>query len=140
MIPLTSYYDLPDLIFIITLINHQCQTQQYNSNCTSRTNWLYLARLPWTVFEPVLFDTFQSIKANFIATFEEEPLKVYFWEQSDIPSPASMYWTDSARKLEVRTLTNLCFYNADLSTGDFISGFLRVATWRNPVIVMDITV
>jgi len=32
------------------------------------------------------------------ATFEEEPLEAYFWEQSTVPSPWNTYWTDAARE------------------------------------------
>jgi hypothetical protein len=46
-----------------------------------------LAGTPWLVFEPEPWNAFESIKAIHAATIEAEPLEVYFWEQSTVPSP-----------------------------------------------------
>jgi len=71
---------------------------QYNSNCTSRTIWFDLAATPFLVFEPEPLNAFESVEVVFAATVEVEPLEVYFWEQSDCPSPWNLYWTDAARE------------------------------------------
>jgi hypothetical protein len=87
MIVLATYSYLPDLISISTRIAPHMLMHQYDSNCTSRTNLFDHAGTPCHVFEPEPLNAFESIKAILAATFEEEPLEVYFWEQSDIPSP-----------------------------------------------------
>jgi len=71
---------------------------QYDSNCTSRTNWFDLASTSCLVFEPEPLNAFDSIEAILAATFEEEPLEAYFWEQSTVPSPWNNYGTDTARE------------------------------------------
>jgi hypothetical protein len=71
---------------------------QYDSNCTSRTNWFDLAGIPCLVFEPEPLNAFESIEAILTASFEEEPLEAYFWEQSAVPSPWNTYWTEAARE------------------------------------------
>ena len=93
----TKYYDLPDLISVSTLTDHHIRMHQYDSECTSRTNWFDLAGTPWLVFEPEQLNAFESIEAILTAFFEEEPIEVYFWEQSPVPSPWNTYWTDAAR-------------------------------------------
>jgi len=72
--------------------------EKYESNCTSRTNWFDLAGTPCLVFEPEPLNAFDSIEAIVAATFDEEPLEAYFWEQSTVPSPRNTYWTDAARE------------------------------------------
>jgi len=73
-IALTSYTDLPDLISISTHTDHHPGMLRYDSNCTSRTNWFYLASTPCLVFEPELLNAFRSIEAILTAMFEEESL------------------------------------------------------------------
>jgi hypothetical protein len=70
----------------------------YDSNYTSQTNWFDLARTPCFVFEPEPLNTFEGIEAVVAATFEEEPLEPYFWDQSTVPSPWNTYCTDAARE------------------------------------------
>jgi len=48
---------------------------QYNSKCTSRTNWFDLAGIPCLVFEPESLNAFESIEEILAASFEEEPLE-----------------------------------------------------------------
>jgi len=50
------------------------------------------------VFVPEPLNAFESIETILTATFEEEPLKAYFWEPSDLPSPWNLYWTEVARE------------------------------------------
>jgi len=71
---------------------------KYDSNCISRTNWFDLAGTPCLVFEPHPLNAFNSIEAILAATFEEEPLEAYCWEQSTVPCPWNTYWTDAARE------------------------------------------
>jgi hypothetical protein len=61
-------------------------------------NWFNLARTLCLIFEPEVLNAFDSIEAILTATFEKEPLEAYFWEQSDVPSPWNLYWTDAARE------------------------------------------
>jgi hypothetical protein len=98
MIALTSYSDLPDLISVNTHTDHHILMQKYDSNCTSRTNWFDLAGTPSIVFEPEPLNAFESIEAILAASFEEDPLEAYFWEQSTVPSPWNTDWTDAARE------------------------------------------
>jgi hypothetical protein len=72
--------------------------QKYDSNCTSLTNLFDLSGIPCMVFEPKPFNAFNRLKVILAATFEEGPLKAYFWEQSTAPSPWNTYWTDEARE------------------------------------------
>ena len=71
---------------------------QYDSYCTSRTNWLDLARTPCLDFEPEPWNALESIEAILTAFFEEEPLESYFSEQSSVPSPWNTYWTEAAKE------------------------------------------
>lgn len=43
-------------------------------------------------------NTFESIEAILTPTFKEEPLKAYFWEQSDVPSLWDTNSTEGARE------------------------------------------
>jgi len=72
--------------------------QKYDSKCTSRINWFDLVGIPCLVFEPEPLNAFESIEAILTATFEEEPLEAYFWEQLTVPSPWNIFWTDTARE------------------------------------------
>jgi len=72
--------------------------QKYDSNCTSRKNWFDLAGTSCLVVERERLNAFESIKAILAATFEEEPLEAYCWEQSTVPSPWNTYLTDAARE------------------------------------------
>jgi len=78
-------------------INHHIRMQKYDRNCTFRTNWVHLAGNPCLVLEPEPLNSCDSIEAILAATFEEEPLKDYFWEQSTVPSPWNLYWIEAAR-------------------------------------------
>jgi len=70
----------------------------YDSNCTSRTNWVDLAGIPCLVFETESLNAFESIEAIPGASFVEESLNGYFCEQSTVPSPWNTYWTDAAKE------------------------------------------
>ena len=94
----TIYDDLSDLISASTLTDHHIRMYSYDSNCTSRTNWLDLAGIPCLVFEPESLNAFESIEVILTASFTEEPREADFWEQSAVPSPWNTYWTDAAKE------------------------------------------
>jgi hypothetical protein len=93
-----NYDDLPDLVSVSKLTYHNIRMHRYDSNCTSQMNWFDLAGTTCLVFEPEPLNAIESIKAILAATFEEEPVEAYFWEQSAVPSPWNTYWTDAARE------------------------------------------
>jgi hypothetical protein len=70
--------------------------QRYDSDCTSRTNWSYLAGISCVVFQPAPLNAIESIEAVLAATIKEELLEAYLFEQSNIPSPWNMYWSSAA--------------------------------------------
>jgi hypothetical protein len=61
------------------------------------TMWFDLAGTPCLVVEPEPLNGFESIEAILEASFKEEFLEANFWEQSTVPSPWNLYWTDAAR-------------------------------------------
>jgi len=93
-----SSYTLPDLSYVNTFIDHLIQMQKYNSNCSSWMSWFDLAKTPCLVFEPEPLNDFQSIENIIAASFKDDPLEVYFWAQSTVPSPWNVYCTDTARE------------------------------------------
>jgi len=95
---LTSFSNLLDVISLNTRIVHHIRMQKYDSNCTSRSNWFHHAGIFCLVLEPTPLNTFESIEVLPAATFKEEPLKAYFWEQSTVLSPCKNYWTEAARE------------------------------------------
>jgi hypothetical protein len=68
---------------------------EYDSQCTSRTNWFHEAGTHCTNSEPGPGNTFVCIEGLMNSEIEE-PLPAYFWEQSDTPSPWNLYWTEAA--------------------------------------------
>jgi hypothetical protein len=60
--------------------------------------WFDLAGKPCLVFETEHLNVYESIQAILLASFEEESLDAYFWEQSAVPSFWNTYWTDTARE------------------------------------------
>ena len=61
-------------------------------------DWFDLAGTSCLVFEPEPSNPLKSIEAILAASFEEEPLEAYFWEQPTVPSLWNTYWTDAARE------------------------------------------
>jgi hypothetical protein len=94
----TNNDDLLDLISVCTLLDHHIRMYQYHSNCTPQRNCFDLAAIPCLVFEPELLSAFESIEAILGASFEEEPLEVYFWERSTVHSPWNTYWSEAAQE------------------------------------------
>jgi hypothetical protein len=70
--------------------------QKYDSNCTSRTNWFDLAGIPCILSEPEPLNAFESIGELLTVEVDDIYLPAYFWEQSDVPSPWNLYWTEAA--------------------------------------------
>jgi len=97
-IEFTSYADLPDLISVSARIDPHSQMDHIDTKGTYRMNWFDFARTPCLVLEPEPLNTFERINTVLAVTFEEEPLEEYFWEQSDVPFPWNMYWTDASRE------------------------------------------
>jgi len=140
MIRLMSYLDLPQLMLVTIQIDQHIGQQQCSRNCTLWTNWFDQAGTTHLDFEPDLLNALGSIIANLIATILKALSEAYFWEQSDIPSTCDIYWTDAAREGKGLDINDPMLNNTALSAEDSISGYLQIATWRNPVIVKDITV
>jgi hypothetical protein len=78
MIALISAESLPDVISDITPIDHHTWMLEYDSQCTSRTNWFHLAGVHCTISEPEPLKACQSIEGLLDAEIEE-PLPAYFW-------------------------------------------------------------
>ena len=95
-IALMSYDDLPDLISINTHIDPHIQMQKYDSDCTSQTNWFNLAGTCSSLSEPEHLNAFESIEELLNTEVDDLTLPAYFWEQSDVPSPWNIYWTEAA--------------------------------------------
>jgi len=91
-----SRYSLPDLFSISTHISHHHQIQSYDRKGISRTNWFDLAGTTCLDFGPKPLNAVERIKAVLNATLDEEPLEIYFSEQSNIRWPCNCYATDSA--------------------------------------------
>lgn len=53
---------------------------QYDSHCTSGTNWVDLTRTCCLVFEPEPFNLFDSFDTILKASFKEEPVGAHFVE------------------------------------------------------------
>ena len=81
-----------------TQINNQSWIQHYNTNCIPRPNSDDLTDMPCNYFEPEPLNSFSNIDVFLEATFEEEPLEAYFWQQSTLPSLWNLYGTDVARE------------------------------------------
>jgi len=95
-IALTSFHDLPDLISTNTHTDPDSWMREYDSNCTSRTNWFHLARTHCSLSEPEHRDAFDSIEGLLNTQVDDLILPAYFWEQSEVPSPRDIYWTEAA--------------------------------------------
>jgi len=94
-IALTSYHDLPDLISVSTHSDPHSRMWEYNRDCTSRTNWFDFAGTHCSLSEPEPFNAFGSIEGLLNTEEDGLILPTYFWEQSDIPSPWNIYWTEA---------------------------------------------
>jgi hypothetical protein len=70
--------------------------RRYDSNCTSRTNWFDLAGTHCALSEPEPLNAFESIEGLLNTEVDDICLPAYFWEQSDVPSPWNIYWTEAA--------------------------------------------
>jgi hypothetical protein len=97
MMASTNCDDSPDLISVCTPIDNYIRRHQYDSKCTSRKNWFDLAGIPYLVFEHEPLNALQSIEAILAESSRLDPLEADFWEQSMVPSPWNIYWTDAAR-------------------------------------------
>lgn len=84
------------MISVNTHLNPQIRMQKYNSHCISRRNWFDLARAHCSFSEPQPLNPFESIKRCLTGEVDDLPLPAYCWEQSVIPSPWKIRWTEAA--------------------------------------------
>jgi len=70
--------------------------QQYDSNCTSRTNWFDLAGTHCSLSEHEPYNAFQSMGELLNTEVDDVTLPAYFGEQSDVSSPWNTDWTAAA--------------------------------------------
>jgi len=96
MIASTSADSLQDLISDIITIDHHIWMQNYDSNCTSRTNWFDLAGIHCTLSEPEPLNAFESMEGELKIEVDDICLPTYFWAQSDTPYPWNLHWTEAA--------------------------------------------
>jgi hypothetical protein len=96
MIASISADSLPDLISETTPTDHHIPMREYDSNCTSRTNWFDFAGTHCTLSKPEPLNTFKSIEGLLYTEVDDICLPAYFWEQSDTPFPWNLYWTEAA--------------------------------------------
>jgi len=94
-IALTSYHDLPDLISISTHTCPRIRMQNYDSNCTSRTNLFDLAVTYGLLSEPEPLNAIESLEGLLNTEVDDLTSPAYFWEQSDVPSHWNTYWTEA---------------------------------------------
>jgi hypothetical protein len=62
--------------------------------------------------EPESFNAFKSIEELLSTDVEDIYLPAYFWEQSDLPSPWNIYWTEAAAYREGLEINNPVFGNS----------------------------
>jgi hypothetical protein len=86
--------------------------REYDSNCTSRTNWFDLARTHCTLSGPEPLNGFESIEGLLNTEVDDISLSGYFWEQSDTPYPWNIYWTEAARYGGGLEIDDLVFGNS----------------------------
>jgi len=98
MIDLISSDALPDLISVSVYIEHHFRMPTCNRNCTSRKNTFHHARTTWLVFELEPLNAFDNIEPMIALSFEEDPLEVYWWEQSTLPSVWNLYGPEESRE------------------------------------------
>jgi hypothetical protein len=85
---------------------------EYDSQCTTRTNWFHFAGTHCTLSEPEPLNGFESIKGLLNTELDNVYLPAYFWEQSDTPSPWNLYWTEAAAYGGGLTIDNPVFGNS----------------------------
>jgi len=95
-IAFTSFHDLPDLISENLFIDAHIRMREYDSNCTSRTNWFDLDGTHRSLSEPEPLNAFESIGGLLNTVVDDLILPAYFWEQSEVPSPWNIYLTEAA--------------------------------------------
>jgi len=96
MIALTSYHDLTDSISVNTHIDPHIEMREYDSNCTSRMDSVDHAGTHHILSEPEPLNSFESIEGLSNTEVDNLMLTAYCWEQSDVPVPWNLYWTDAA--------------------------------------------
>jgi len=95
-IALPRNHDSPDLISISTLIDFHIPMQEYDSNCTSGTSWIYLAGSHCSLPEPEPVHASESLEGSLNTDVDHLILPAYIWEQSDVPSVWNNDWAEAA--------------------------------------------
>jgi len=111
---------------------------KYDSNRTSLTNWFHFAGTHCHDVEYEPLNAVERVEEILAATFKEETLGVYFWEQFIIPTRCIWYWTNQPEKTEVWTLTILWLDRTGQDIWDHICGFPVIM--ENPAAVKFIFV
>jgi len=70
--------------------------RDYDSHCTSRTNWFDLAGTHCSLSNPEPWNSFECIEGLLNTDVIDLTLPPYLWEQSGVPSPWNLYWTEAA--------------------------------------------
>jgi hypothetical protein len=68
---------------------------EYDSYCTSQTNWFDLAGTRCSLSEPEPVNAFENIEGLLNTEVDDPILPAHFSEQSDVPSPWNVYWTEA---------------------------------------------
>jgi len=70
----------------------------YDNNCTSQITWIDFAGTACLVFEPIPFNTFNTIEGKIATRFKGQTLEAYLLELSTVPSPWNFYWNNMAKE------------------------------------------
>ena len=95
-IVLTTFHKLQHWISANTHTDPHSRMQEYDGKCTSRTNWFDLAGTHCGLSEPEPLNTFECIEGLSNTEVDALILPAYFWDQSDVPSPWNISWTEAA--------------------------------------------
>jgi len=117
MIASTTFHELPDLISANTHIDPYIRMREYDSTCTSRTNWFDLARICCALSRHEPLNPFESVEGLLNTEVDDLILPAFFWEQSDVPSPWNIHWVEAAA------------YGGGLELDDPVCGSNRTKYW-----------
>jgi len=101
-------------------------------------NWFDLAGTHCCLSEPETLNTFESIEGLLNTEIDDLILPVNFWEQSDVPSPSNIYWTEAAANGGGLELDDRVFGNSWTKYWGAHAGLIAIQ--KNLVRAKDITV
>lgn len=88
---LSTFADsLPDLITLITHIDHHIRMQKCDSNCTSQKNWFDLAGTSSDLSEQEPLNAFECFQGVMNTNIDDHCLPADFGEQPEIPYPSNI--------------------------------------------------